>query len=194
MKNKLSAFVYKTRGIYMFIAIAISMVIKFYSGGTTALLFFIMGLALATVTQIFRVYAASYLWGRQAVAKPEAEFLSTGGPYGYVRNPMYIGNFFIGLSLSIAINEWYACTLFILSYIFVYLLVIPYEERYLQKRFGKLYTEYKAHVGRFIPKFNSYKKGAKVTPNYRAGILGEIHVPIFLAVIFTAIYFLFLRY
>ncbi len=75
----------------MLIAIAISMAIKFYSGGTTTIPFFIAGVIISVITQIFRVYVASFLWGRQAVGQPEAEFLATVGPYAYVRNPMYLG-------------------------------------------------------------------------------------------------------
>lgn len=177
----------------MFIAIAISMAIKFYSNGTTTLPFFTAGVILAVVTQIFRVYVASYLWGRQAVSQPEAEFLTTVGPYAYVRNPMYLGNLLIGISLSLAINEWYAYILFILSYIFVYSLIIPYEEKYLETRFGEKYAEYKASTKRLMPKLAKYMQGANVTPNYKAGILGEMHVPVFLAGFFVIIYLLFVR-
>ncbi len=184
---------YRTRGMYMFIAIAIAMVIKFYSEGITPLPFFIAGVIVAVITQIFRVYVASFLWGRQAVSQPEAEFLATVGPYAYVRNPMYLGNFIIGLSLCLAINEWYAYLLFTLSYIFVYLLVIPYEEKYLEEKFGKKYAEYKASTKRLVPKLGRCKEGTNVIPDYKAGILGEIHVPVFLATFFITIYLLFVR-
>ncbi len=177
----------------MFIAIAVSMAIKFYSGRSTTLPFFITAITLAVATQVFRVYVASYLWGRQAVAQPEAEFLATVGPYAYVRNPMYLGNFLIGLSLCLAINEWYTYALFILSYIFVYSLVIPYEERYLEEKFGEIYREYQSQTRRLIPKMNTFKDGSRVIPDYKAGILGELHVPIMLAVIFVTIYLLFVR-
>lgn len=193
MHNKFSAFVFRTRGLYMFIALSVSIVIKFYLGGTTTLPLFIVGLAIMAVVQAFRMYAASYLWGRQAVTKIEADFLCTVGPYAHIRNPLYLGNFLIGIGLCIAVNEWYAYALFILSYVFVYSIVIPYEERFLQERFGDVYVEYKAHTGRLMPKLRGYKGGMKVIPNYKAGVLGEIHVPIFLAIMSLIIYFLFVR-
>ena len=110
----------------MFVALAVSMVIKYYLSETTVFPLFLVGLLTMAVVQAFRMYAASYLWGRQAVSDVEADFLCTVGPFAYVRNPLYLGNFLIGLSLCIAINEWYAYALFILSYIFVYSIVIPY--------------------------------------------------------------------
>jgi len=193
MNNKFAAFVFRTRGLYMFIALAVSLVVKFNLGGTTTLPLLIVGLIIMAVVQTFRMYAASFLWGRQAVGEVEADFLCTAGPYARIRNPLYLGNFFIGTGLCIAISEWYAFALFIVSYVLVYSIVIPYEERFLREKFGEAYVEYKAHTGRLLPRLKGYKGGMKVAPNYKAGILGEIHVPIFLAIISISIYFLFVR-
>jgi len=193
MNQKVSAFVFRTRGLYMFVAIAASMVIKSYAGGTTTLLFLLAGLVVIAAVQCFRTYSASYLWGRQAVAKIEADFLCTAGPYGYIRNPLYLGNFLIGIGLCIAVNEWYAYALFIASYAFVYSIVIPYEEKFLQERFGTAYTKYKTQTRRLVPRLKPYRNGEKVNPNFKAGILGEIHVPIILAIISISIYLLYVR-
>jgi len=193
MNSRVSEFVFRTRGLYMFMALAISIVIKFYLGGTTTLPFFLAGLIIMATVQAFRMYAASYLWGRQAITKIEADFLCTAGPYKHMRNPLYLGNFLIGLGLCIAVNEWYAYALFVVSYVFVYSIVIPYEERFLQEKFGDVYTGYKDHTGRLLPRLKGYKNGEKVIPNFKAGILGEIHVPVFLAVISLGIYLLFVR-
>lgn len=177
----------------MFIALAISIGIKFDFRGTTTLPLLVLGLFILVVVQAFRMYSASYLWGRQAVAQVEADFLCTSGPYAHVRNPLYLGNFLIGIGLCIAINEWYAYALFITSYAIVYFIVIPYEERFLKEKFGDVYTEYKAHTGRLLPRFNGYKGNMNVIPNYRAGILGEIHVPIILTIFLVVIYLLFVK-
>lgn len=139
------------------------------------------------------MYAASYLWGRQAVTEVGADFLCTSGPFAYTRNPLYLGNLIIGIGTSIALNEWYAYVLFALSWVFVYSIVIPHEEKYLQERFGNVYKEYMAHTGRVKPTLRPYKSNAQITPDYRAGILGEIHAPLVLAVIFAAIYILFVK-
>lgn len=193
MYNKFSAFVFRTRGLYMFIALIVSMVLKFYLNGTTSLTFFIIGLIIMVIAQIFRMYAASHIWGRQTVSKLEADFLCTSGPYAYIRNPFYLCNFLIGIGLLIAINEWYAYALFIISYIFVYSIVISYEERFLQEKFGDVYAEYKAHTRSLIPRLKGYKGDMKVIPNYKVGILSEIHSPVILSIFFLFIYLLFIR-
>jgi hypothetical protein len=71
--------------------------------------------------------------------------------------------------------------------------VIPHEESFLQKKFEDVYAEYKAHTGRLMPRLKGYEGGEKVTPNYKAGILGEIHVPFVLVIIFLSIYLSFVR-
>jgi len=191
MNDKFSAFIFRTRGIYMFIALAVSIVLKYHYGGVTPLPLFIAGLVIMAVIQAFRMYAASYLWGRQAVARAEAEFLCTSGPYSYTRNPLYLGNFIIGMGVCMAINEWYAYALFIASFAFVYSIVIPYEERFLQGKFGNAYLEYKARTGRLMPALKGYKAGTQVIPDYKAGVMGELHVPVILAILSAVIYKLF---
>jgi protein-S-isoprenylcysteine O-methyltransferase Ste14 len=178
----------------MFIALAVASVIKLDAGGTTPLSLFVASVAIALIAQTYRVWAATYLWGKQAVTAIQADFLCTDGPYAYVRNPFYLGNLIIGLSLAMAINEWYAYILFVVSYAFVYVTVIPYEEQFLQDKFGETYADYKAHTGRLIPKLHRYKKSREVIPDYRAGFWGEIHVPIILAIFFAVVYRWFVRF
>lgn len=191
--DRFAAFVFRTRGIYMFIALAVSMVLRASSHGTTPRLLFILSLGIAGLVQAFRMYAAGYLWGRQAVTKPSADFLCTSGPYAHVRNPMYLGNLLIGLALCIAINVWYAYALFVSSYVVVYSIVIPYEERFLQDKYGHEYISYKAQTGRLLPRLKAYTGGTEVVPNYKAGILGELHVPVFLAVFSVVLYLLLVK-
>lgn len=92
----------------MFIALAAAAGIKIANGGATPASLFFAGAIVAVIAQVYRVWVASYLGGKQAVAEVQADFLCMSGPYAYVRNPLYIGNFFIGVGLAMAINEWYA--------------------------------------------------------------------------------------
>lgn len=193
MNERTQKLIFRTRGVYMFIALATAATIKIVSGGTTPFSLFATGVAIAAIAQVYRIWVAAYLGGKQAVAEVQADSLCTSGPYAYVRNPLYIGNFLIGIGLAMAINEWYAYALFALSYLFVYLAVIPYEENFLDRKFGAVYADYKAHTGRLIPKLPGYKKGRKTKPDYWAGFWGEVHVPIILAVLFAIAYWRFVR-
>lgn len=179
--------------MYLLLALTASIILKFHSRARTSWPLLLAGMILALGAQAFRMYAASYLWGKQAVTEVRADFLCTSGPYAYMRNPLYLGNLIIGLSASIAINEWYAYVLFSLSWAFVYSIVIPYEERFLLAKWGDAYKEYIAHAGRLKPSLKVYKGKKEITPDYRAGILGEIHAPVVLIILFAVIYLLFLR-
>ncbi|MBI3360086.1 MAG: isoprenylcysteine carboxylmethyltransferase family protein [Chloroflexi bacterium] len=193
MANRFQAFLFRTRGIYLFVSLIGSMALKGYLGGTTPRLFFVVGIFWVSLVQAFRVYAAAYLWGRQAVTTVGADFLCTNGPYAHLRNPFYLGNFLIGIGICLMINVWYAYVLFGASYAFVYSVVIPYEEQFLEEKFGKAYADYKAATPRLIPRLTAYRGGGNVIPDYRAGILGELHVPIFLIIVISIAYALFAR-
>lgn len=189
--RKFASFIFRTRGIYLLLALALSMFLKYRAQGTTSLSLFLAGVTIALGTQVFRTYAAGYLWGRQAVAEVGADFLCTSGPYAHTRNPLYLGNLLIGMAASLAINEWHAFVLFAAAWLFVYSIVIPYEEEFLRQKFATQYEEYAAHTGRLFPRFPAYRGGGGTIPNYRAGVLGELHVPVFLAILFAVVFLLF---
>ena len=66
MLQSSAPFIYRTRGIYMFLALVASIIIKALSRGTTPMTLFVLGLVLIFIVQAFRMYSASFLWGRQA--------------------------------------------------------------------------------------------------------------------------------
>lgn len=83
--------------------------------------------------------------------KVGAEQLVTWGPYSFVRNPLYVGNGLIGLGWSILAGPW-VVALFLFSFFLIYgIWIVPYEESFLEEKFGAAYTDYKKTTGRFIP-------------------------------------------
>lgn len=77
--------------------------------------------------------------------------LAIRGPYAMVRNPMYLGRFFILFGfLMLLANPW-----LLLAYAIVYWLYmdtrVEREEAHLKPIFGDRYAEYCAKVHRFIP-------------------------------------------
>jgi len=75
----------------------------------------------------------------------------------------------------------------------VYLTVIPYEERFLDAKFGAAFADYKTRGRALIPGLRAYRDGVRVAPDFMAGIRGESHVPVFLAAFAVAAYLLFVR-
>ena len=84
------------------------------------------------------------------VTRKDAVFVESG-PYRFVRNPMYTGLLFVGLSLGVALANWLITALFTLVFALLALRTTR-EETYLIARFGDQYREYMKRVGRFLPK------------------------------------------
>ncbi len=74
----------------------------------------------------------------------------TVGPFQYVRNPIYLGFTLIYLGIGIALNAWLVLLLLPLALITIHFGVIAREEKYLERRFGNEYLQYKARVRRWI--------------------------------------------
>jgi len=75
--------------------------------------------------------------------------LVTGGIFGWLRNPMYVGLTLLlaGLSILLA-SDW----MLVMTIIFVPVIhfgVVKREERYLEAKFGDAYRSYKARVPRY---------------------------------------------
>lgn len=81
-------------------------------------------------------------------------FVVRGGPYRYVRNPMYVANITIVLGLALLYTSWavlvWAITLFVVFHVFVVL----YEEPHLARTFGDDYAAYRGRAGRWLPRLN----------------------------------------
>jgi protein-S-isoprenylcysteine O-methyltransferase Ste14 len=184
-------FIYRTRVLYFYLPLVISIVLKRITGGTTSLPLFLLGIGVAILAETFRMYAASYLGGRQVVSSPQAEFLATSGPYAFTRNPLYLGNLLLGLAVCITINEWHVYLLFLASFAIVYSIVIPYEETFLFQKFGAEFQSYTTATPRLIPTTHPYRSSTQIRPDFRAGILNEIHIPLILAALETVVFFAF---
>ena len=65
-----------------------------------------------------------------------AETLNTSGTYSVVRNPLYLGNFFMGLGLAMFAHLWWLTLIYILTFWLYYERIIFTEEEYLRNKFG----------------------------------------------------------
>ena len=77
--------------------------------------------------------------------------LATQGPYGHVRNPLYLGSFIIGAGFAIAAASWILAALFVVFFLAVYLPVVRREGKELRRRFGAEYEDYSASVPALVP-------------------------------------------
>ena len=72
------------------------------------------------------------------------------GPYRFSRNPIYLSFILVALGLSVWLNDlWLFVTLFP-AVGFIAAVVIPREERFLERNFHDQYSSYKATVRRWL--------------------------------------------
>jgi protein-S-isoprenylcysteine O-methyltransferase Ste14 len=91
--------------------------------------------------------------GTPAIFDPPRKFVA-GGPYKFVRNPMYIGGVILLAGFGLY-QRSLAILLFCLStFVLFHLYVVFIEEPGLEARFGESYFAYKESVNRWIPKFS----------------------------------------
>jgi protein-S-isoprenylcysteine O-methyltransferase Ste14 len=115
---------------------------------------FFFGLLVALFGQGIRIFTQGYApagtssWGD----KLEAGDLNTAGIYARVRNPLYIGNFFILLGLLIIYNSLSGYLIGIGFFSLQSWFIVQAEENFLKDKFGQKYREYCQKVPRFFPR------------------------------------------
>jgi protein-S-isoprenylcysteine O-methyltransferase Ste14 len=72
------------------------------------------------------------------------------GPYRWTRNPIYLAFSILHLGVACWLNNLWALGTLAIAWGLMTWVVIPMEERYLERRFGAEYVEYKAKVRRWI--------------------------------------------
>jgi protein-S-isoprenylcysteine O-methyltransferase Ste14 len=109
-----------------------------------------------------------------------ADGLVTNGIFGYVRNPLYLGNIFILTGLGIASNSVIFNGIATPVFIFFWQAIVYAEERYLRKKFGVQYKAYCSRVNRWLPDFKGLRKSLAFTGfNWKRVILKEYNATYF---------------
>jgi len=107
------------------------------------------GAALFVVGEGLRIWATGYLH--------KDEILTIGGPYLYVRNPMYVGTLLIGVGLLAAGGDRILLGAFLAIFFLYYM---PRKERRegtrLLRKFGADYARYVVSVGALVPNMRRY--------------------------------------
>src|SRR5262245_54758240 len=81
--------------------------------------------------------------------------LVTRGPYGRVRNPMYLGGSLMLIGELILFGSRALALYGLVWAIVLYAFVVTYEEPKLRRTFGEEYERYCAHAGRWVPRFRN---------------------------------------
>ena len=149
----LNAFLFKHRGLLL----SLPAITLAYFGRPSARSV-ATGLPLAFAGELIRCWAVGYAGATTRNDVVTAARLVTAGPYAYVRNPLYIGNFvtaagfalaFTGRNSRAARSALVCGSLGIMAAI--YAAIVPHEERFLRGEFGEAFERYCERVPRFVP-------------------------------------------
>ena len=143
---KMREWVFRMRGgIWTLLFIAILLMVRSSSWGVIA-----VSVVIVALGQVWRCWSAGTI-GLYRGENVKALKLATSGPYALMRNPLYFGNFVIGLGWSLIAGKW-AVMIFAVSFYVLYVIVIiPHEEEFLRAKFGHEYEEYCTRVKMFRP-------------------------------------------
>jgi protein-S-isoprenylcysteine O-methyltransferase Ste14 len=84
--------------------------------------------------------------------------LVVAGPYRHVRNPMITSVLLMLLGESLLLHCWIVSAWFAVFWLGNSIYFPLFEEKDLEKRFGKSYQEYKRNVPRWIPRITPWKQ------------------------------------
>lgn len=77
------------------------------------------------------------------------------------RNPLYLGNMTSIIGIFLLHGDPMVVAIGCATYIFIYQAIIFAEEAYLQKKFGKDFTQYCKETPRWFPILSRFKKATK---------------------------------
>lgn len=87
----------------------------------------------------------------------KAKTLAVSGPYGFSRNPLYLGSLILGLGFTVAAGVWWLAILFCILFLGIYLPVMRVEIGDMRRIFGEEFDEYERNVPMLIPRFTVWR-------------------------------------
>lgn len=111
------------------------------------------GVTLLSFGETLRVWSSGHIEKNKSLA--------TGGPYRFTRNPLYLGNFLLGLGFAVMSGRYALIALFPVLFYLVYAPVIRDEEEFLRNKFGPIFDDMCGRVPRFFPSWPSWPARAE---------------------------------
>ena len=139
--------------------------------------------ALVLLGLALRAWAGGCAGSHTRNATIEAPRLVTGGPFAYVRNPIYLASIVLGLGMVGLLGDPWMFALYVGVFVFLYTAIVPAEETFLRKTFPEEFARYCENVPRMLPRFTRWK-GAAPVQFARSAIRGEARLGLVLVAIY----------
>jgi protein-S-isoprenylcysteine O-methyltransferase Ste14 len=107
----------------------------------------------------------------------KGDSLNITGMYSLMHNPLYFGNFFMFLGVTLFVRLWWVSVIYGLAFWLYYGRIILAKEAFLEETYGEDYLDYAKRTPAFIPKFNNWER--PILPFLFRHIQNE-NIPLFL--------------
>lgn len=113
----------------------------------------IVGMSLTLISFVWLWWVFRTIGSRVPGADPapDPQALITGGPYRWIRHPLYTGALVFIFSLCLVFEDWVIFFISLAGLLAFRLLIIPAEEEKLLETFGEDYECYQSRTGALFP-------------------------------------------
>ncbi len=122
-----------------------------------------VGILLAGLGEALRFWANGYVGHVKAnwtpPGAPKIGRLITAGPYAYVRHPLYVGSFLIGVGICVIVGNPWVWVTALLPFVWTYRRKVIQEEQQIAQGWPE-YETYRRAVPRWLPTWRHYPGGA----------------------------------
>jgi len=155
-------------------ALAARLSIQFgWDADLLARLLFFCAACLLIVAASIRTWASAYLQaGVVYAADVKTESLVAGGPYRFVRNPLYLANMLMAVSMASMMSRIGCAVAVVAMLVFCYRLILR-EESELRTSQGDVYERYRELVPRLWPLLRPRIPAEGRRPKWGAGFTAE---------------------
>jgi protein-S-isoprenylcysteine O-methyltransferase Ste14 len=114
---------------------------------------FLAGLALTALGELVRLSALRHIGPKsRRTRRTGSHGVIRSGPYGWTRNPLYLGNLIEVAGVLVALHQPIALAIGVPLVAIYYRVIVGAEEKSLEVEFGDEYRRYLAEVPRLFPR------------------------------------------
>lgn len=121
------------------------------------------GLVLVALGEGVRLAAVGHIGAPSRTRGADVGPLVTSGPYGWVRNPLYVGNLLMWAGVGVI--QWPAALGMVPLLAGYYQLIVAWEEENLARTLGAPYRAYREAVPRWLPRRPRQPGGGTWSPS-----------------------------
>jgi protein-S-isoprenylcysteine O-methyltransferase Ste14 len=147
----------------------------------------VAGTLAALMGAVLRVWGVAYLgYGTVHHGDMQGGAVMAAGPFRFMRNPLYLGGWFMTLAICLLMTPSGALFVLVLVTIFYWRLILG-EEAFLSAKLGEPYKEYLRLVPRLVPRLHSSLPACPAKPRWLTSLLTELNpIGIFVALAFLS--------